>query len=237
MSLPNLGIQMRSVLILTPAYGGTITAGFHRSIMCSTIELLTEGIGVESLILENQSLLPLARNTLLNDAYKQKPDDIVWIDADMTWDVDVLRRLLKHDVDVVGAACRKKLPDSVQFNFQLNKGDPVTPNEKGLIEARRLGTGFFRMSRKAYTALWEADKKYEIHGVIGSNVFETGLWQGKELLSEDFIMCEKLINHGFKIHIDPSLTVGHIGTFNYWADPKDFFTHLEKKLADESSQS
>jgi hypothetical protein len=225
-------MKMRSVMILTPAYGGIVTAGFHRSILTSTIELLAEGIALESEILENQSLLPLARNTLLNEAYKRKPDDIIWIDTDMVWEPDTLRKLLKHDVDIVGSACRKKIPDNVQFNFQLFKEKSFEPDEKGLIEVRRLGTGFLRMSRKAYTHLWENDKKYEVQGVMGSNVFEIGIWQGRELLSEDFIVCEKLIQHGFKIFMDPELTVGHIGTFNYWADAKDFFKKLKEQTGD-----
>ena len=225
---------MRSVMILTPAYGGMVTAGFHRSILTSTVELLADGIALESEILENQSLLPLARNTLLNEAYKRKPDDIIWIDTDMVWEPDTLRQLLKHDVDVVGSACRKKIPENVQFNFQLFKEKSFEPDEKGLIEVRRLGTGFLRMSRKAYTHLWENDKKYEVQGVMGSNVFEIGIWQGRELLSEDFIVCEKLIERGFKIFMDPNLTVGHIGTFNYWADVKDFFKRLKEQTGDQT---
>jgi hypothetical protein len=220
-------------MILTPAYGGMVTAGFHRSLLTSTIELLAEGIALESEILENQSLLPLARNTLLNEAYKRKPDDIIWIDTDMVWEPDTLRQLLKHDVDVVGSACRKKIPDNVQFNFQLFKEKSFEPDEKGLIEVRRLGTGFLRMSRKAYTHLWENDKKYEVQGVMGSNVFEIGIWQGRELLSEDFIVCEKLIERGFKVFMDPNLTVGHVGTFNYWADVKDFFKKLKEQTGDQ----
>jgi hypothetical protein len=220
-------------MILTPAYGGMVTAGFHRSLLTSTIELLAEGIALESEILENQSLLPLARNTLLNEAYKRKPDDIIWIDTDMVWEPDTLRQLLKHDVDVVGSACRKKIPDNVQFNFQLFKEKSFEPDEKGLIEVRRLGTGFLRMSRKAYTHLWENDKKYEVQGVMGSNVFEISIWQGRELLSEDFIVCEKLIERGFKVFMDPNLTVGHIGTFNYWADVKDFFKKLKEQTNDQ----
>lgn len=220
-------------MILTPAYGGMVTAGFHRSLLTSTIELLAEGIALESEILENQSLLPLARNTLLNEAYKRKPDDIIWIDTDMVWEPDTLRQLLKHDVDVVGSACRKKIPDNVQFNFQLFKEKSFEPDEKGLIEVRRLGTGFLRMSRKAYTHLWENDKKYEVQGVMGSNVFEIGIWQGRELLSEDFIVCEKLIERGFKVFMDPNLTVGHVGTFNYRADVKDFFKKLKEQTNDQ----
>lgn len=226
-------MKMRSVMILTPAYGGMVTAGFHRSLLTSTIELLADGIALESEILENQSLLPLARNTLLNEAYKRKPDDIIWIDTDMVWEPDTLRQLLKHDVDVVGSACRKKIPDNVQFNFQLFKEKSFEPDEKGLIEVRRLGTGFLRMSRKAYTHLWENDKKYEVQGVMGSNVFEIGIWQGRELLSEDFIVCEKLIERGFKVFMDPNLTVGHVGTFNYWADVKDFFKKLKDQTGDQ----
>jgi hypothetical protein len=220
-------------MILTPAYGGMVTAGFHRSLLTSTIELLAEGIALESEILENQSLLPLARNTLLNEAYKRKPDDIIWIDTDMVWEPDTLRQLLKHDVDVVGSACRKKIPDNVQFNFQLFKEKSFEPDEKGLIEVRRLGTGFLRMSRKAYTHLWENDKKYEVQGVMGSNVFEICIWQGRELLSEDFIVCEKLIERGFKVFMDPNLTVGHVGTFNYRADVKDFFKKLKEQTGDQ----
>ena len=89
------------------------------------------------------------------------------------------------------------------------------------------------MSRKAYTHLWENDKKYEVQGVMGSNVFEIGIWQGRELLSEDFIVCEKLIERGFKVFMDPNLTVGHVGTFNYWADVKDFFKKLKEQTNDQ----
>lgn len=237
MNLPDFGMKMRSVMILTPAYGGIVSAGFHRALLTSTIELLDEGIALESEVLENQSLLPLARNTLLNEAYKRKPDDIIWIDNDMVWEPDTIRQLLKHDVDVVGSACRKKVPDNIQFNFQLFNNRPFDPNEKGLIDVRRLGTGFLRMSKKAYTALWENDKKYEIQGVVGSHVFEIGIWQGRELLSEDFIVCEKLINLGFNIYMDPKLRVGHIGTYNYWADVQDFFKHLKDNPPGEQKKS
>lgn len=237
MKLPDLGIKMRHVMVLTPAYGGLVAAGFHKALLTTTLELLDEGIGVESVILENQSLLPLARNTLLNEAYKVKPDDIIWIDSDMVWEPDTIRKLLKHDVDIVGVACRKKIADSVQFNFQLDKGCPLEKDAKGLIEARRLGTGFLRMTKKAYCDVWENNQKYEIQNVLGSNVFEIGIWKGKELLSEDFILCEKLRDRGFKIYIDPSLAVGHIGTFNYSADPSKFFEYLKNKVDNEQAQS
>lgn len=229
--------NMRHVVVLTPAYGGIVTAGFHKSLMCTTLELIEKGIAVESLILENQSLLPLARNTLLNDVYKSKPDDIVWIDTDMVWDTSTFLNLLKHKVDVVGAPCRKKIADNVQFNFQLDKSSTLTEDENGLIEVRRLGTGFLRMSRKAYTEIWEKSRKYEIEGNVGSNVFEIGIWNERELLSEDFIMCEKLNDLGYKIYMDPKLVVGHIGTFNYYASATDFFEFLRKKKADEHSTS
>jgi glycosyltransferase involved in cell wall biosynthesis len=237
MKLPDIGVKMRHVMVLTPAYGGIVTSGFHKSLMTSTLELLEEGIGLESLILENQSLLPLARNTLLNDAYKTKPDDIVWIDTDMVWETDTLRKLLNHPVDVVGAPCRKKIPDKVEFNFQLSRDSTLEPDQNGLIEVRRLGTGFLRMTKKAYTHIWEICRKYEIQGVVGSNVFEVGIWNERELLSEDFIMCEKLMAEGFKIYMDPKLAVGHIGTFNYLASATEFFEFLKKKKADESATS
>jgi len=236
MNLPDIGMKMRSVMILTPAYGGIVTAGFHRSLLTSTLELLEDGIALDSEILENQSLLPLARNTLLTEAYKRKPDDIIWIDTDMIWEPDTLRKLLKHDVDVVGAPCRKKIPDSIQFNFQLDKEASLDKDEKGLIEAKRLGTGFLRMTRKAYTEMWENDKKYEVQGVMGSHVFEIGIWNN-ELLSEDFILCEKLRNRGYKIYIDPDLTVGHIGTLNYFAEVNQLFDHLKKKKEDDKQKS
>lgn len=228
---------MRHVMVLTPAYGGMVAAGFHKAMMTTTLELLEEGIGMESVVLENQSLLPLARNTLLNEAYKIKPDDIIWIDNDMVWETDTIRKLLKHDADIVGVACRKKVPDNVQFNFQLDKGVSLDKDEKGLIQVRRLGTGFMRMSKKAYTTLWDSCQKYEIQGVIGSNAFEIGIWKGKDLLSEDFIVCEKLIDLGFKLYIDPALVVGHIGSFTYTADPEKFFDHLKTKVDGEQSQS
>ena len=216
----------------TPAFSGDVSVGYCQSIIASTLMCLAEDIHLELLALEHNSLIPLARNILLKDALKRGADDILWIDADMVWDPQDLIRILKHPQDVVGIPCRKKIPKNVEFNFQLIPGKSK-PDKNGVLEVHNLGTGFLKMSGKAARYLFDSSRKYIVKDQEISNAFEMRLENGL-MTSEDYTACIKLKEGGFPIHMDTTLSCGHIGSFVYTADCAHFLEHFNTSAQDTS---
>ncbi len=99
--------------------------------------------------------------------------------------------------------------------------------ENGLCVVEGVGTGFVRLSRKAFMALWDSSEEYENEGRKCRWIFDVCVVDGK-LVSEDNIMCEKLRRLGFKVHVDPSFTPTHIGMKKYHGDFANYIARLNQ---------
>lgn len=212
---------MRRVALATPAFGGQVYLKYCLSLYNSQLLCRKNDINLIVIACDNESILPFARNFLLHEAWKLNVDDLVWLDADMSWQAQTLIDLLNRQVDVVGVPCRKKKMDGTSYNFEpiLNN---LVPDPTGLLEVNNLGTGFLRMRRPAYEHLYNTSKKYASKGAILGNAFELTFVEGGQYLSEDYSACEKLRAGGFKIYVDTKLSCGHIGSFEYVSDPTYF---------------
>lgn len=212
---------MKRVAVATPAFGGEVTLKYCLSLYNSQLLCRKNDINLIVIACDNESVLPFARNYLLHEAWKLNVEDLVWIDADMSWQAQTLVDLLNRPVDVVGVPCRKKKMTDNNYNFEpiLNN---LVPDSTGLLEVNNLGTGFLRMSRPAYEFLYNKSKKYVSKGAILGNAFELTFVDGGQYLSEDYSACEKLRAGGFKIYVDTKLSCGHIGSFEYVSDPSYF---------------
>jgi len=224
---------MRRAMVATPAFSGEVSAHYCQSLLQSTLECLIEDITLDVFILQHQSLLPIARDILLREAINRGVDDILWIDSDMAWDSKDLIRILKHKEDIVGIPCRKKIPNRVEFNFQLIPG-MLKPNADGLLEVNHIGTGFLKMSSKAIKYLFDTSEKYKSQDNIElSHVFEIKLdASAKAVVSEDFTACRKLIGGSFRIYIDTTLSCGHVGGHIYTGECIDFLSHIDSHSED-----
>ena len=73
-------VKIRRVLIGTPALDGKVQAWYTDS-LCNSIKLCAaNGIDLLPVILIDESILPMARNELLNIAYTEEVESIVFID-------------------------------------------------------------------------------------------------------------------------------------------------------------
>lgn len=213
---------MEIVAIGTPCYGGVVTSGYASSLAASSSVFHDAGIKLLPIFLPSLSLVTSARNCVFHEALKRKVDSLVWIDADIEWEPKDLLRLCRFNLDVVGATYRQKRFDSTQFVFRMMKGKHK-PDENGLLEVNGLGTGFFRVSRKAMLAVSEKEVSYTDGAHQMKNVFETAIIDGS-LFSEDYLFCKKLKKAGFSIMLDTTINLVHQGTIGYRAD---FSTYLK----------
>jgi hypothetical protein len=243
--------EPKAVTIGTPAYGGHVTVGYAKSLAASVALFQSYGIKLNAILLTGSSVIQMARNKVLSEFLKSDSDMLVWIDADILWNANDLLKLCLHDEEVVAATYRKKIPTSTQFTVQLIRGK-LDPDERGLLEVDRVGTGFMRVTREALKDLVsEADKltvnsddktisvgkttKYSDEDYkFVYNVFEIGVYKG-EFLSEDYLFCEKLKEKGYKIMLDTKIVLGHEGTHVFHGEMEHFLKYI--KEVDEKPKS
>lgn len=202
---------MRNVLIATPSYDGKLDVWYVNSLITSLNLCSLKNINLIPLWMSYDSLIQRSRNDLLQIAYNEKFDDIIWIDADIEWNPEWILKLLEYEEDVIGGTYRKKTDEVEIYTV---KTENIYKNKNNLIEVEGLGMGFIKMSNKAFTSLYENAEEYENENKKSRNVFEVVVDNGK-LIGEDICVCKKLRELGFSIYLDPNMTCNHIGIKKY----------------------
>jgi len=205
-----------NILIGTPAYGGMV----HIDYLNSIIDMTRLGLPTTVMSLGNESLITRGRNTIISYFYHMKDfTHLFFLDADIKIGGEDVVRLMKHEKDVIGAKVPLKGFDT-KGNPQYNiYGYHNRPGE--LVEVERLGNAVMILSRKAVEALVEGVDTYTRAPMFGFSgetkmfdVFKCGVENG-EYLSEDYWVCKRLMEKGFKIYVDLAITTGHAGTHRF----------------------
>lgn len=152
------------------------------------------------------SLVSHARNRLLDDAINWGADFALFLDADHTFPMDALDRLLAHNVEAVGInpAARTDPTGPTAANVLDGKLAPVwtTQEMKGLEKVDRIGFGIALLNLSIMDRLKD-----------GGPLFHFRLSDdGRELTGEDYYFCERLEQAGIPVYVDHALSweVGHI---------------------------
>lgn len=212
---------MRKVLIGTPCYDGRIDVWYANSLVNTIKESVKHDIEILPIWVSFDALVQRARNDTVKIAKDLDVDDLFFIDSDIEWNTDHFFKILNSPHDVIGGTYPKK-GDKEEYVLRQYKGlnpiDPVT----GLLEVSGLGTGFVKLSKKAYTYLWDTSEMYidPKDDQERRMVFDVAIID-KSLHSEDINMFNKLIAGNFKIYLDSKITCNHSG-------PKKFVGDFEK---------
>lgn len=212
----------RKVLIATPAYDGRLDVWYTNSLVNTIRIAQASGIFVHPIFMSYDALIQRARNDLFRLAVLDGYDDMIFIDSDMEWDPMWIMELLSREEDVVGGTARKKT-DSAEIYVARTRDISIHPN--GLLKCDGLGTGFVRLSRKAFVALWETSPEYENEGRACRMVCDVRIEDG-QLLSEDTVIFLKLNELGFDCWLDPTMTCAHIGTKKFQGNFAEYLARL-----------
>ena len=200
--------QPRKVLIATPAHDGRLDVWYTTSLVNTIGVAQANDIFVHPVFMSYDALVQRARNDLIRLAVEGEYDDLIFIDSDMEWNPMWIMSLLERQEDVVGGTTRKKTDDAEVY---VVKASDLTVHDNGLIKAEALGTGFVRLSRKAFLALWDSSPAYQNEGRECRMVCDVQIVDG-QLYSEDTILFRKLADLGFDVWLDPRMTCNHLGT-------------------------
>jgi len=208
---------MRKVMIGTPSYDGRIDVWYTNSLVNTIKQSYDHDVEITPMWVSFDALIQRARNDTIHLALEGGFDDVIWIDSDIEWQPEWFFKLLEYPVDVVGGTYRKKGDKEEYVVRQLVK-NPPNPTT-GLVEVSGLGTGFLRMNRKSMQYLWDSNKPYidKKDNKERRMIFDV-IVTDNDLMSEDIYALQKLIDGGFKIWLDPSMTCSHIGPYKFQGD-------------------
>lgn len=207
---------MKNVLIATPSLDQKVDAYYVHS-LCESIKLgLKHNIEINAVFLANESILPMARNELLNLAYHKNYNAMVFIDNDELWDEKILIEILLSEKDVISLPVVNKGDKDISYNIFLPKKIEVDKND-GYIKTKKTGTGFLKLSRKVIVDLWESNTELIFRGKKLKNICEYGILVDG-FVGEDITLSRKITELGYTIWVCPHHTVSHIGNKVYKGD-------------------
>lgn len=209
------------IFIGTPAYNSMV----HTDFLHSIIDLYENGIQFALMTLGNESLITRGRNSILSYFYNTTDfSHLLFIDADVRVKAADIIKMISFNKDVIGAPVPLKGYDS-NGNKVYNTGNMLGV-EGDLTKTDRIGTAVFMLSRKAVESLVNNAKS--MNDVYHSNphtrgdkqdmlmydVFKTGV-RNSIYDSEDFYVCNTLIELGYDVFVYPEAEVIHNGMFRF----------------------
>ena len=198
---------MRKIMIGTPMYDGRLELEFMMSLF-QTMELCAlNDIQMTLKTVVGCSLIQKARDELFRLAYESEVDDLIFIDSDQGWEQKDFGNLISPTVDVIGGAVVSK---SDLAHYNVKTFDKKYDFYYGLIDARAVGTGFMRISKRAIKMMWESSPEYKDGDKSYRHIFETKVVDG-QLLGEDVCFCQKWRDMGEKVYVHPEINVSHTG--------------------------
>jgi glycosyltransferase involved in cell wall biosynthesis len=211
---------MRRVLIGTPSYDGRIDVWFANSLIQTVKIAEKKGIYVHAIYTSYDSLVQRARNSLFRLALTGGYDDLFFIDSDCEWDPEWFFNLLDRPEPIVGGALIKKT-DKEGYTVKLVDKKLKYSEDKKILEVDGVGTGFMKVSKFAFDKLWETSDEYTSEGEKHRMVFDIKVENG-DLISEDYVLCNKWKALGYKVWLDPTITCNHIGIKKFKGNFENF---------------
>lgn len=211
------------VYLAMASYTGRPDVETQQSLVTSCLDLREHEIDVELKLSVGHSIIPVVRNGFVTDFLHSDCTDLVMVDDDLAWEDGALRRLLSHNVSVVGGAYPKR-QDKLEFPVKRIPGEQVDL-VTGLLKVKMLPAGFFRMTREclelmvreyAHLKYFDRGSPYKYSHALFWNELDKGIDPDSdpnlpEVWGEDFTFCRRWAAMGGDIHLDTLLTFKHIG--------------------------
>jgi len=219
--------------------------------------LQQERIDFSLTTVSSESLIPRARNFIVSQ-FLGRPHftHLLFIDADIGFDPEVVPRYLKADKDVIGGiyplkrfdlgAVRRLAPErglATTFRYTTKLVDEHPADGGEFARADHCGTGFMLIRRNVLeqmaTKYSHLKYEYSFSGDRAATaedtahlyaLFDTSLDPERGLyLPEDYTFCRRWIEAGGEIWADVHSKFSHVGKFSF---DGDFAAYLDSQTVD-----
>lgn len=218
-----------NVIICTPGY--SLLSTYVKSLLETLGELNKRNI-TWAFSSEYSSHVGDAREITLNgdnrnDITQQKPfkgnltyDKLFWIDSDIRWTPDDFLKLYYSDKEIISGAYLLATGEVTAYPERLKPGYTYEQvmDLKELTEVQALGFGFICVKQGVFECLtrpW-----FQSHPVSWTDP-DTGESHQFFMMGEDMSWCERVMDKGYKLWLDPQVRVIHHKTMQLtWEGPR-----------------
>lgn len=217
-----------SVMLAMPTHRD-IPSGTVASLLATQHALHIRGIPYEIEMQVGSSLVHHARSKIAHHFLKSSHSLLFWVDSDIEWKADDFIRLcaLSTEMDVVGGAYPAK-KDPIVFFLDPSSGGEIESNEFGCLKIGGWGMGFTVCNRRVIEALADKSPKLKFGDSDEpiASIFRCDEIDGYAR-GEDMAFFADIKDLGFEAFLDPSVTLGHIGSKTYTASIADMLRPIE----------
>ena len=166
-----------------------------------------EKIGECSLIMKSGALVYMSRDQMAVTAIQNEFDYVLWLDSDMQFPPDTLKRLMKtmneNDFDILSGLYFRRVPPYTPVLF--DKLD-LSDGKSDWTEFKEIPTEIFECGGIGFgCCLMKTDVFFDVSSRFGQMFIPLG---GN---GEDSSFCWRARECEYKIYCDPSLVLGHVG--------------------------
>lgn len=182
------------------------------------------------------SLLPHARNSLVNMFMNSRCQRLLFVDSDQIWQKEAALMLFQSNRRIIaGVTPHKRFPINLNFDpkeehkkyfkdlsnkssqeyieFARAECDP-----KGEVEVAKAGFGFIMIDRSVFELMIPLVSEYQAfdnnNDAIHHEIFSMGAVNGK-YLGEDWAFCNLAKRLEIPMYINANCTLGHQGQFTF----------------------
>lgn len=235
------------LFVATPCYGGLVTQRYMQSTVALMQEAAAWGVGVSVELLGYDSLITRSRNTLAAQ-FLDTPGatHLLFVDADLGFEPEQVRRMLRLDEEVVaglyplklldweGAPEREAAGEAPERSVLRYVGLPCSGAERieraGFVTGLYAGTGFMLIRRSALLRLASAhpELRYTHTHTRARQAPSANRYalfdcmiepETGHYLSEDYAFCRRWRDVGGRIWLDTQGRMVHVGTHEFAGDP------------------
>ena len=161
-----------------------------------------------------------ARNDLTHDFLDTDCTHILFIDSDIIFSYEQVKKILFAKEEIIGGFYVKKQEGAVSpVCNTLNSIDK--PREDGMVKVKYMGTGFLRIERSVFEKMIKDKPELAYTDDRDGKTIKHDFWRMgvdtdvvtgvKRWLSEDWQFCQFAIQCGYEIWADASILLQHAG--------------------------
>jgi len=221
--------RQRSVMICTPIARNPVWQ-YTASLAAALLYLQEAGIRVTFHFVVGNSVVHKARNELAAHFLQSDFTDLLFIDDDMEFAASDILRLLGSDKPIIGGVGRMRVArpnsDPAVWCWRpiSDAGGNLVTDDMGAIEVRGFGAAFMLINRGVFAKMvgihpeWKRDGMADWPADLRAHYFEFFPASERDEigeLSEDYGFCHRWRQLGGQVWADPTIRLGHVGSFNY----------------------
>ena len=211
----------KKLFIGLPAYDFKVSVRMAIALAEFCVKAQAHGVQIQISNVSGCSVVSRVRNLLAHQVLESDADHMLMVDSDINFQADDVFRLMAFNQEkpiVAGVGVARKKEKVYFSNLYQDEDNNVLMDVMGLVRVNRVGTGFMMIRRDVLETMRDNHPEWKYHDQNTGNTmysFFDFLSTPDGYVGEDFVFCDRALEHGFTAWVDPTIKLGHMGVMEY----------------------